>query len=667
MKFRSSHAFVLLALLCADFRGGTQAAEAGAHWSLKPLARVEVPAVKNAAWPQTPVDHFVLAALESRKMQPSVPAEKPALLRRAYLNLIGLPPTPEEQAAFAADHSPAAFAGVIDRLLARPEYGERWARHWLDTAHYAETHGHDQDRPRTNAWPYRDYVIGSLNGDKPYAQFVEEQIAGDALAPEDPRAIAAMGFLATGPWDESSLRDIRDDTIDRQIARYIDRDDMVATVMNTFVSTTVQCARCHDHKFDPVPQKEYYSLQAVFAATDKANRPYDPDPAIHRKRKELSAQRSELARAPVDAPDLCTAYAEWSAAASTLPAVQYVYAGASDYPPDGSFKPAGKPRPVHLLKRGDIHKPGELAAPGALGCVANLPGEFQLAPESAEAERRIALARWITDPKNALTWRSIVNRAWHYHFGRGLVATPNDFGRMGGTPSHPELLDWLANWFLENSGSLKKLHKLILMSAVYQQSAQDNPEYSVVDAENALLWRMNRSRLDAESVRDAILAVSGKLDPAMGGPSAQHFLLSPGIHVTPKVDYAGFDLDSRAACRRSVYRFIFRTLPDPFMDSLDCPDSSQLTPVRNTSVTVAQSLALLNDPFVLRYSEHFAARLEREFPGHMEEQLSRAIQQAFCRTARSGETAQYAAFVQEHGLAAFCRVIFNSNEFMFVN
>ncbi|HEV8544087.1 MAG TPA: DUF1549 and DUF1553 domain-containing protein [Verrucomicrobiae bacterium] len=724
---RAAQIFVAL-LLCASSAAEVQEK----HWSLRPMAAPPIPPpqITNSSWVRTSIDAFIGQRLESRGMQPSPSADRPTLLRRVYFDLIGLPPTPDDLKSFVEDSSPDALARRVDELLDRAEYGEHWAQHWLDVAHYAETHGHDQDRPRTNAWPYRDYVIGSFNNDKPYARFVQEQIAGDVLFPDDPQAIVALGFLATGPWDESSLRDIREDSIDRQIARYIDRDDIVSTVMNTFVSTTVQCARCHDHKFDPVTQKEYYALQAVFAGTDKANRYFDADPEVHRKRKELQDRLGRLDRLHrsegSDLPRNDEQLVIWEGAVNSaetlwhpivlnypegnlydalpgelrdvlrtpagqrstpeqivlaryvaieetertlrfLPLRHLVYAGASDFVPDGSFKPLGQPRIVNVLKRGDIHQPMEIAKPGALHCVETLCADFTAADSSSEAARRAALARWIVDPQNSLTWRSIVNRVWHYHFGRGLVDTPNDFGKMGGTPTHPELLDWLANWFVSNGGSMKKLHRLILTSAVYQQSSADNPRFSELDAENTLLWRMNRTRLEAEAVRDAILAVSGKLDKTMGGPSVQQFVMSPGIHVTPKVDYNSFDVDSSAARRRGIYRFVFRTLPDPFMDSLDCPDSAQLTPVRNNSVTVAQALAMLNDRFVVRYSEHFAERLKRERANDLRGQVSLAIALAFSREPRGHEITPFAEFARKNGLPNLCRAIFNSNEFMFVN
>ncbi|HEY2953346.1 MAG TPA: DUF1549 and DUF1553 domain-containing protein [Verrucomicrobiae bacterium] len=702
------------------------------HWSLQPLVKPALPPLQTKSWPRTSIDHFILAHLEQQGLKPSRAADKRTLLRRVCFDLIGLPPTPQEMDAFLADPSPDAYDKVVDRLLASPRYGERWARHWLDAVHFAETHGHDQDRIRTNAWPYRDYVIQSFNADKPYSRFVAEQIAGDVLFPDDPQAVVAMGFLATGPWDESSLRDIREDTIDRQIARYLDRDDIVTTVMNTFVGTTVQCARCHDHKFDPISQEEYYGLQAVFAATDKANRAYDADPKIHAQRRALLLRQRAIERRDkslLDSfrnPAFQAELAAWETTLNpwpddiavilatpgsrrsdeqrttlalhylqgevkrklaALPQPQLVYAGASDFAPDGSFKPALTPRPVHVLKRGDINKPGDAAVPRAPALLPGLPPNFNLADPRDEGAARAALVQWIIHPQNALTWRSIVNRVWHHHFGRGIVDSPNDLGRMGARPTHPELLDWLAVTFRDHGGSLKELHRLIVTSATYRQASgveslngltvkadraapsRFNPSTLQPfneDSDNRLLWRMNRTRLDAESIRDAVLQITGRLDLTMGGPSVQQFLLFPGIHVTPGVDYGKFDVDSPASCRRSIYRFIFRTLPDPFMDTLDCADASQLTPARNVSVTVLQALAMLNNHFIVRQSEHCAERVS-EMGGTLEEQIAAAYRLALNRKPTKKESEDLAAYARKHGLANLCRLILNSNEFMFVN
>ena len=871
-------------------------------WSLRPL-RNDPPPIpstdEDRKWGRTPIDQFIVARLREQGLAPSPEADPRTLLRRVKFDLVGLPPTPEETAEFLSDQSSDAYEKLVDRLLGSKLYGERWARHWMDTVHYAETHGHDQDRPRPNAWPYRDYLINSFNDDKPYARFVEEQLAGDVLFPDDPQALTAMGFLATGPWDESSLRDIRDDSIDREIARYLDRDDIVTTAASTLISTTVHCARCHEHKFDPVSQAEYYQLQAVFSGVDKAERAFDPDPEVARTRRSLTARLAELpVLAAAGDPSLLTAewinrVADWErrlkevispweiltpetftssgeatltvqgdgsvlaggkqpekdvftitlattkksltglrlellvddslpmkgpgrqgngnlhlnelqvAVAphssdapafvpvkllnpradfnqagwsidmaldgnlatgwgiypevgkshlavfefaspirfeegialqvklehvqggglgrvrlsvtdamlplplqaevlpreitdilrtprdgraapqeatlvafllrqdlerelATLPPLQKVYSATNKFEPDGSFKPTAMARPVNLLKRGDINKPGDLATPGALSFIDGLDGRFELPESASEGARRVAFARWVTDHRNVIAWRSIVNRVWHYHFGRGIVDTPNDFGRMGGTPTHSELLDWLTRQFQESGGSFKQLHRLIVTSAVFRQSSQSRPEFVERDGDNKYLWRMNRTRLDAESIRDAVLQVSGKLDLTMGGPSVKQFLQSPGIHVTPVVDYLGFDVDRPENYRRSVYRFIFRTLPDPFMETLDCADASQLTPVRSASVTALQALTMLNNKFVVRQSEHIAARLEsdaRDLPGRIE----RAYELILCRPATAHEIERVSNYASEHGLANAVRMLLNSNEFMFVN
>jgi hypothetical protein len=373
---------------------------------------------------------------------------------------------------------------------------------------------------------------------------------------------------------------------------------------------------------------------------------------------------------------------------AALPAPRLVYAAAGDFITDGRHKPVEKPRPVNNLRRGDINKPGAVAAPGTLACIDGLPARFKLPNPDDEAARRAALAEWVASSQNPLTWRSIVNRVWHYHFGRGLVDTPNDFGRMGSRPSHPELLEWLAAEFRDGGGSFKQLHKLIVMSATYRQSSGiqhsmssnqsgagvDTPsrdiDYfvraSAQDADNRLLWRMNRTRLDAECVHDAVLQVSGKLDLTMGGPSVQQFALGKPIHVTPTVDYAKYDWNSPGSGRRSIYRFIFRSLPDPFMDVLDCADASQLTPARNVSVTALQALAMLNNQFMLKHSEHFAARLKADC-GRLGTQIRMGFLLALGREPTKAELLEFKAYVEKHGLKNYCRLLLNSNEFMFVN
>jgi len=370
------------------------------------------------------------------------------------------------------------------------------------------------------------------------------------------------------------------------------------------------------------------------------------------------AERAELARFVLrEAVD---------AALATLPAQQKVYAIATDFAPQGNYKPAKGPRPVDVLRRGDVRQPIEPAAPGAMSCVAGLESRFKLANPKDEGARRAALARWVSARENVLTWRSIVNRVWHYHFGRGLVETPNDFGHMGATPTHPELLDWLAVTFRDDlGGSLKRLHRLIVTSATYRQSTAYDAACATVDGDNKFLWRMNRTRLDAESVRDAVLAMSGRLDLAMGGPPLRQFVESKGVHVTANADYDAFDIDSPAARRRSVYNFIFRTVPDPLMQTLDCPDASQFAPRREHSVTALQALAMLNDRVIIRQSEHIAERLVKE-TADARDQVRRAYLLTLGRPATDGEVDAVSAYAEKHGLANAVRMLLNSNEFMFV-
>jgi hypothetical protein len=530
-------------------------------WSFRPLVRPMLPRLKadDALRARTPVDAFILAGLRARSLGPSPEADRRTLIRRLTFDLIGLPPTPAEVEAFLADRGQDAYERLVDRLLARPQYGERWGRHWLDVAHYGDTHGYDKDRPRPNAWPYRDYVIRAFNEDRPYGRFVAEQIAGDVLFPGTRDGIEALGFIAAGPWDAIGHMEVPETKVDGQIARVLDRDDMVTSTLNTFNSLTVQCARCHDHKFDPVTQEDYYSLQAVFAALDRADRPYDLDPAVGRRRSELSARRmalrAEQARMPRAGEesagrDLAGVEAELA----RLPAQRQVYCG-TIYSGKGSFRGTGPdggvPRPVRVLNRGDVRDPRQVVGPGTVPILEGVPARFNLPPDAPEGDRRAALARWIIDPGHPLTWRSIVNRVWQYHFGRGIVDSPNDFGRMGQPPSHPELLDWLAVELRDGGQSLKALHRLIVTSATYRQSSAGDAAAASVDGSNVGLWRMNRRRLEAEEIRDAVLAVSGRLDVRMGGPGYQDFVVEQPQH-SPHYQYHLFDPDDPAGQRRSI-------------------------------------------------------------------------------------------------------------------
>jgi Protein of unknown function (DUF1549)/Protein of unknown function (DUF1553)/Planctomycete cytochrome C len=636
-------------------------------WSLRPIVRSPAPLANAslASWPRTPIDAFLAQALASAGLKPSAEADRRTLIRRLSFDLLGLPPEPSEVDAFVRDANPLAYEKLVDRLLASPHYGERWARHWMDIVHYGETHGYDKDKPRPNAWPYRDYLIRAFNEDRPYRQFIEEQLAGDVLEPDTRDGIEATGFIAAGPWDFIGHAEVPESKIDGRIARNLDRDDMVTTTFNTFCSLTVQCARCHDHKFDPVKQEHYYSLQAVFAALDRADRHYDFDPAIARRRRELESRRTDSHTTP---GELSRVQAELAA----LPAQHAVYCG-TVYNGSGAFRgtgpDGGRPREIHVLRRGDVRNPGPLVGPGTVPLIEGVAWQFDLPKESHDGDRRVALTHWITDSRNPLTWRSIANRVWLYHFGRGIVDSPSDFGRMGQLPSHPELLDWLAaelrDHALDGGRSLKALHRMIVTSAVYRQVSTSNDAGAIKDAANTLLWRMNRRRLDAESIRDSVLSACGRLRDQMYGPSFRAFVIEKPEH-SPHYEYDEADPDDPRTHRRTVYRFLVRSQPDPFMQTLDCADPSQIVEKRDESITALQALALLNNRFIVRMAEHAAERFgtARRDP---EGQVAAAVRVTLDRPPTADETRKLSEFTRTFGLAETCRLLFNLNEFVFID
>ena len=837
------------------------------------------------------IDAFIQTKLKEQGLTPSPRADARTLIRRLYFDLTGLPPDPSDM----TDLTDQKYEALVDRLLASPRYGERWARHWLDAVHYGETHGYDKDKPRMNAWPYRDYVIRAFNNDKPYTRFIEEQIAGDALFPGTVDGITALGFIAAGPWDYIGHAEVPETKIDGKIARHLDRDDMVQNAIGTVCSLTVQCAQCHYHKFDPISQEDYYSLQAVFAGIDRTEVDYYPDDASMRKFAALQKQKRQItdtiaaleeplkkkageayaalskriegaaekganpnakpdfgyhssispvqdaakwvqvdlgksvqvqrivlkpcyddfgkigggfgfpvrfkievsddaefktgvslvwrkhdatfmhdfanpgltpfetgtagddgvtgrfmrvtavklaprstdyifalaelevydsktgpnlaAGRPVTSLDSIEAAPRWRKANLTdgiapesrteedkkqlirqrdalmlaqadevtkkklvtlrherdslpaLPAPQKVYAGAVHYG-TGSFKGThGIPRTIHLLKRGDMKQPAQEVSAGAVTALSELLKlPFQITGDQ-ESARRAALAKWITHKNNALTWRSIVNRVWQHHFSRGLVDTANDFGRMGGKPSHPELLDWLAVTFRDDmGGSLKKLHKLMVMSETYRQSSEFvvrpsgrpdglKPEPQTEDANNIFLSRQTSRKLDAESIRDSILAVSGKLDLTMGGSSFQDFVIDKPQH-SPHYEYHLHDPEDPKSHRRSIYRFIVRSQQQPFMTVLDCADPSMRVDKRNESLSPLQALAMMNSGLTVSMAKHFAAHAGS---------VRRAFQLALAREPKADELAALEDYAKREGLENACRVILNLNEFSFID
>jgi hypothetical protein len=643
-------------------------------WSLQPLKRPEVPRPTNAHGVRTPIDAFIRAALEANGLPHSPEADRRTLLRRVTFDLHGLPPTPDEIESFVQDPRSDAWERVIDRLLDSPRYGERWGRHWLDVVHYGDTHGYDKDKRRDFGWRYRDYVIRAFNADKPYARFVREQLAGDVLSPGDLDGVTATGFIAAGPWDFVGHVELREGTVDKEKTRLLDRDDMVTTAITTFLSLTIGCARCHDHKFDPISQQDYYRLQAVFAGVERGDRPCPLPPAdqaheqrladeidrLREHRADLFEQvRAELLPKPVRS-DLA---ADLARTESRIDTVARERRGLLERAKVFAVRSI-HPRPIRVLHRGDVEQPRETVSAGGIGCVAAPGLEFRVANPDEEGSRRAALAEWIAHPANPLTWRSAVNRLWHYHFGRGIVDTPSDFGHNGSQPSHPELLDWLACEFRDGGGSLKKLHRLMLTSAVYRQSSAHNAAAARIDADNRYWWRMNRTRLDAESVRDAVLAVSGKLDLTPGGPGFDLFRFKDDH--SPVYDHGALEkIYDPATYRRTIYRFVVRSVPNPLLETLDCADPNINTPVRNTTLTALQALALLNDPFLVRQSEYFAARVEGA--GELPSQVDAAYRLALGRPPADDERAAVTAYATRHRLANTCRMLLNLNEFVFVD
>ena len=433
-------------------------------WSLQPVQRPPLPAIKAASWPKNDVDRFVLAKLESKGLKPAVEADRRTLIRRLYFDLIGLPPEPREVEEFIADRNESAYEKLVDRLLDSPHYGERWARHWLDVVRFGESQGFERNRIRENAWRYRDWVVDSFNRDRPYDEFARMQIAGDLLKPDDLDALIATGYHVCGTWDQVAHDEGSAEM--KKATRWDELEDLVGAFGQTFLGLSIQCARCHDHKFDPISQKEYYQVAALFGGINQEEK--------ERRNIKLHAQASTKFSGVAHVPIL------------------------------------RQPPVFEVLDRGDYRKPTGVVVPAALKSLRGLSGDFGLAPDAPEGQRRLALARWLTDARNPLLPRVMVNRIWYYHFGRGLVDTPSDFGFNGGRPSHPELLDFLASRFVEEGWRIKEIHRLIVNSATYRQASQvRNEAAQAVDADNQLLWRANRRRLEGEAVRDAALAAAG--------------------------------------------------------------------------------------------------------------------------------------------------------------
>jgi hypothetical protein len=852
------------------------------HWSVQPVKSVSALADSlGQTRERISIDTFISARLAEHRLDMTPQADRRTLIRRLCFDLHGLPPSPERVQDFVNDTDPKGYERLVDELLASPHYGERWARHWLDIVHYADTHGFERDQLRPNAWRYRDYVIESLNADKPYDQFIREQIAGDVIAPNDPQAVIATGFLAAGPWDFVGQVETKSDMLKRA-ARAGDLDDMVTQVITSTMGITINCARCHDHKLDPITQQEYYSLWSVFAGVKRGERDVSAAEAKRiagekaRITKTLAQKRADIAKLAGEGIELAKLIPQGSGidvrngsvtkdklayhrdiqinrlqAVESIPAVKWVFipdgkgkvtvdlkTEVKGLPPTiGHFWDTIANRPLNAqrtTKLGDtdfaakgrtmlaMHASSGLTldlprlreqsgltamrltgivgfgtAESAAGTLADFtvfvdaelkfqklklrksetaaldievpanaktltliatdggdgigsdllfigdpklvpgvsetrlteaeaaelkklraeaqkletelkalrepekvyaivseekppvikvqrrgnpedeaaevtPGAFAWAKHAAaafgdhstpEAQRRLALAKWVTHPENPLTARVLVNRLWHHHFGQGLVNTPSDFGLGGSKPSHPELLDYLAGELIRSGWSLKKMHKLIVMSAAYRQaSTTANGKASALDAQNRLLWRQNPRRLDAESLHDTVLAVSGKLNSERGGPGFKDFNYTEAY--APIYDY--ITPDTPELWRRSIYRFVVRTTPHRFMTTLDCPDPANLTPARMQTTTALQALTLSNNDFMLRQARYLATRIENEAPDNPA-RIRRAFELCFQRPPTAEELRAAHSLVTSQNLFALCRMLINANEFVYLD
>ncbi|MFN3651627.1 MAG: PSD1 and planctomycete cytochrome C domain-containing protein [Armatimonadota bacterium] len=614
--------------------------QARAHWSFQPVRKPAVPKVKNAAWARSPIDAFVLSKLEAKGLKPAIGAPKRELIRRAYFDLIGLPPSPAEVDAFLADASPEAFEKVVDRLLAMPQFGERWGRHWLDVARYAQTNGYERDDEKPFAWRYRDYVIRSFNDDKPYDQFVKEQIAGDELPQVTDETVTATAFYRLGVWD--------DEPDDAKQAEFDNLDDVLATMGQAFMGLTVGCARCHDHKFDPISAREYYGLLAFIRNVRRYTKPDDKeaDQAI---------------------------FAALKAGGKTL-AVHEV---------------GPQPLKTEVLIRGNAATPGPEVGPlfPAVLCDSEQEAKPELpaqSPNGRTTGRRRVLAEWLASAEHPLTARVAANRVWQHLFGKGIVATPNDFGRTGTAPTHPELLDHLATELVRGGWRLKPLIRQVMLSSTYRQRSRvTNPRGVAVDPGNTLLWRQNMRRLEAEAIRDSILWTSGKLNLQMGGRGIFP-ALPPEVLSTQSAPGRGWDQSNEEErTRRSVYIFLKRTLGVPILEAFDVATTDSSIASRATTTIAPQALILLNSAFMDEQAAAFAERLRREAGADAARQIELGFRLATSRrpTVREAQIAREylerqrtacaadtsPAEAEQKALTAFCKVLLNLNEFVYVD
>ncbi len=603
-----------------DIRGGRD------WWSFQPVRRPDVPEVAAGGSIANPIDAFIVATLAEHGMQPAPRADNRVLTRRLYQTTIGLPPTADELDRCAANHDSDS---LIDKLLSSPHFGERWARHWLDLVRYAETSGYERDQPKPFAWKYRDWIVEAINTDLPYDQFVLQQLAGDEIPGRTKSSVIATGFLRLGTWN--------DEPNDDEDYRYERIEDMVHVASSAFLGLTVKCARCHDHKFDPIPQHDYYRIASAFW----------PGPIAARDRALVGGPSAD----ELGFDDVLG----WTDLSATPP-------------------------PLHVLKSGERHQPLHEAVPGALTLVPALFTKFTSpADGSRTTGRRRQLAEWIVDPRNPLTARVFVDRIWQHHFGEGLVRSPNNFGYKGDLPTHPKLLDWLADEFVRSGWSAKHVHRLILTSNTWQQSSlhPNDAEYSDRDSANRLWWRANRRRLDAEALRDAMLAASGELDLRLGGESFRPAISAEALEGLSRKEAAYQASSPEDQRRRSLYSFVSRSLMPPMMTTFDQCDTTLPCGQRDVTTVPTQALAMLNNEFVHARSTALAARVIAAVPEDTHEQIIAAWRFALGRSPneqehdlamqhlRTQSTTYGLSF--RHAFESLCHVLLNSNELLYVD
>ncbi len=681
------------------------------HWAFRPRGKPAPPAVSRTGWVRNPIDAFILARLEKAGLAPAPPAGKVALIRRATQNLTGLPPSPQEVQDFVNDASENAYEKVVDRLLESPHYGEHWARHWLDVVRFAETNSYERDGPKPNAWKYRDYVIRSLNDDKPYDQFVREQLAGDELPKPTVDSITATGYYRLGVWD--------DEPADPLLARYDELDGILTTTAQAFLGLTINCARCHDHKIDPIPQADYYRMLAFFqglrsygtrADQTSFNQTEISPPALQTAYQQVERRERALDKSmrDVEQRGIVKMPAEEQRKTETNERQQVLKDKLQEFLDETEWKQyevlraereavrrqrsqlapremvlsvarcIARPPPTHIMLRGNPHVPGAEVGPGFPHLFDSASPEISPpAPGAKTSGRRIVLADWITSPENRLTARVIVNRLWQHQFGRGIVRSPNNFGQIGVPPTHPLLLDWLAENLVQGGWRLKRFHKQLMMSAAYRMSSQGNDAGLKKDPANDLFWRFNMRRLSAEEIRDAIHFVSGRLNAKMYGPGIYPDI-SPEVlagQSRPGEGWGKSSLEEQA--RRSVYIHVKRSLITPILANFDFPETDASCEARFATTQPSQALGMLNGAFAQREAAFFAERLVREAGEDRAARVGLALQLALCRQPEQVDidwgVGLIESLIQKHqrdekqALTQFCLIVLNLNEFLYLD